>query len=65
MKARTTVLLIACVAALLLGGCKSTWDFWKENSSNVVKSNVRHFNRIHESLDRHFLNYDWSDPYID
>ncbi len=66
MKANRTLLVLAALAAsLLLGGCRSTWDFWKDNASGVVKSQRRNLNHIHRSLDRHFLNYDWDDPYLD
>ncbi|MBL8696131.1 MAG: hypothetical protein JNJ88_18700 [Planctomycetes bacterium] len=66
MKAHRSLTLLAtlCVG-LLLGGCRSTWDFWKDNAAGVVKSQRRNAHHIHRSLDRHFLNYDWDDPYLD
>lgn len=65
MKANRLVCLVVLLACPFLGGCKSTWDFWKQDAANTVKSNIRHFDRINESVHRHFLNYDWSDPYLD
>jgi hypothetical protein len=66
MKGSRALLLFATlVAGLLLGSCKSTWNFWKENAAGVVKSQRYHLNKVHQSLDRHFLNYDWDNPYLE
>lgn len=66
MKATRSLLALAALfAGLFLGGCKSTWDFWKEDSAQVIRAQRRNFHHINKSLHRHFLNTDWDDPYID
>lgn len=62
---RSLLLAVAIFASLFLGSCRSTWDFWKENATGVVKAQRYHLNHIHKSLDRHFLNYDWDNPQYD
>ena len=66
MKAsRSLFALAALVAALLLGACKSNWEFWKNDAKMVAKSTDRNLNQVNKSLHRHFLNTDWDDPYLD
>jgi len=62
---RPLLLVAAVLVGLCLAGCRSTWDFWKEDMSETVKAQNKNFHKIHKSLDRHFLNYDWDDPYLD
>ncbi|MFN0207022.1 MAG: hypothetical protein ACKVS6_12035 [Planctomycetota bacterium] len=62
---RALLLLATLVIGLFLGSCRSTWDFWKDNVAGVAKSQRYHMHKIHRSLDRHFLNYDWDNPYLD
>jgi hypothetical protein len=64
MKAlRVVSLALLCTAGLFLSGCKSTWDFWKKDAANTVRSNERHFDQINRSIHLHLLNTDWNDPY--
>lgn len=64
MKGNRSLLLAAlCVLGMFLGGCRSTWDFWKNNAKGVVQAQNYNLNRVHRSVDRHFLNYDWDNPY--
>ena len=57
------------LAALLFvafgaAGCKSTWDFWKEDVKNKTAVWRRDLHSAHRTFDRYFLNYDWEDPYL-
>jgi hypothetical protein len=38
------------------------WSFWRDNLNGKFSSFGRGFSNIHETFDRHFMNYDWGQP---
>ncbi len=49
-----------------LGGTKSRHgSFWSRNLKNKLKVVERDATDAYRSFDRHFLNQDWDDPWLD
>ena len=61
---RLLALAALVIVAFSAAGCRSTWDFWKQDVQNTVSVWRRDFNSAHQTFDRFFLNYDWDDPYL-
>ena len=40
------------------------WSFWRNNWDGRMMAIRRDFHMLHQSIDRHFFNYDWNDPYL-
>ncbi|MBK6940110.1 MAG: hypothetical protein IPH13_07860 [Planctomycetes bacterium] len=66
MARRVRALLALALVSLPLGGCHTDSVYWWGNHmkgySQVVRRDAEH---VYRSFDRHFMNYDWDDPYID
>jgi hypothetical protein len=53
------------MAAAFLGGCHyDSVYWWGQEMSNHYKVIQRDGMKILWSVDRHFFNYDWDDPYL-
>ncbi|MEQ8764425.1 MAG: hypothetical protein RL885_10895 [Planctomycetota bacterium] len=61
---RKALLTLALFGLVALAGCTSTIEFWRDNTNDKLKVWRRDLHQIHKSLDYHFLNHDWDDPYI-
>ncbi len=58
--------LLLCLAALPLGGCHTDSVYWWGGHMRGYYQVVRRdAESVYRSFDRHFMNYDWDDPYID
>ena len=65
-------LICAVLAASVLGACGSTngpkesytGTWWKENLRGYWYVLKRDGKDLYRSVDRHFFNYDWDDPYL-
>jgi hypothetical protein len=49
----------ALLAAVALSGCFTLDEIHNRNHLRSIESD---WNAIHETIDRHFFNYDWDDP---
>ncbi|MFO0980354.1 MAG: hypothetical protein U1E76_01200 [Planctomycetota bacterium] len=56
-------LLSLLLATAIISGCSSL-SWWGDDLSNHGRAILRDLDHIHWSIDRHFFNYDWDDPYI-
>lgn len=64
-RSRLWSLLTLFAATIFVGGCHyDSVYWWGEDISNHYKAVLRDADHIHWSIDRHFFNYDWDDPYI-
>jgi hypothetical protein len=59
-------LLVTALAATSFGGCHYDSVYWwgshMRGYYQVIRRDAEHF---YKQFDRHFMNYDWDDPYID
>jgi len=55
---------LAVIVLFALVGCTSTIEFWKDDTNRMLTAWRRDLNEIHKSIDYHFFNYDWDDPYL-
>ncbi|MFG0318924.1 MAG: hypothetical protein ACF8XB_16750 [Planctomycetota bacterium JB042] len=66
MAHRLRALLVIALAVIPFGGCSTDSVYWwgghMRGYYQVVKRDAEH---VYRSFDRHFMNYDWDDPYID
>jgi hypothetical protein len=66
MARRIRALLALALVGLPLGGCSTDSVYWWGNHmkgyGQVIRRDAEH---VYKSFDRHFMNYDWDDPYID
>lgn len=61
---KKALLTLAALGLMILSGCTSTVEFWSHDTESKIKVWRRDLHEIHKSIDYHFLNYDWDDPYI-
>ncbi len=61
---KKALLTLAALGLLVLGGCTSTIEFWSQNTTDKIKVWRRDLHQVHKSIDYHFFNHDWDDPYI-
>ena len=66
MARKFRALLVVGLAALPFGGCHTDSVYWwgahARGYYQVIQRDSEH---VYKSFDRHFMNYDWDDPYID
>ena len=66
MARRLGALVLLALAVMPFGGCTTDSVYWWGSHARgyyqVVRRDAEH---VYRSFDRHFMNYDWDDPYID
>ncbi len=66
MARRLRALLLIAFIAVPFTGCRTDSVYWWGGHARgyyqVFKRDAEH---VYRSIDRHFFNYDWDDPYID
>lgn len=66
MARRLRALIVVALAAVPFVGCSTDSVYWwGAHARGHYQVLLRDAEHVHWSIDRHFLNYDWDDPYID
>lgn len=58
-------LLVAVLAATSVGCHYDSVYWWGAHMRGYYQVVRRDAEHVYRSFDRHFMNYDWDDPYID
>lgn len=66
MARRLRPLIALALAAIAYGGCHfDSVYWWGAHARGYYQVIQRDSEHVYRSFDRHFMNYDWDDPYID
>ena len=66
MARKLRALVVVALATVPFGACRTDSVYWwGAHMRGYYQVFLRDAEQIHRSFDRHFMNYDWDDPYID